>query len=55
MLVPVVHDGRVRSTLEVASQRPRRATDWDIALVRILADRLAAVVAHHPELAEPAL
>ncbi len=44
MIVPVVHDGRVWSTIEVASERPRRATDWDVALVRIVADRLAAVV-----------
>ncbi len=44
MIVPVVHDGRVWSTIEIASERSRRATDWDIALVRVVADRLAAVV-----------
>jgi PAS domain S-box-containing protein len=44
MLVPVVHNGQVWSTIEVVSQRSKRATDWDVALMRITADRLAAVV-----------
>lgn len=45
MIVPVVHDGHVWSTVEVVSERSRRASDWDVALARIVADRLAAVVA----------
>jgi hypothetical protein len=44
LIVPVVHDGRVWSTIEVASERPRQVDDWDVALVRVVADRLAAVV-----------
>jgi PAS domain S-box-containing protein len=44
MIVPVVHNGQVWSTIEVVSQRSKRATDWDVALMCITADRLAAVV-----------
>jgi PAS domain S-box-containing protein len=44
MVVPVVHNGQVWSTIEVVSERMRRASDWDVALMRITADRLAAVV-----------
>jgi PAS domain S-box-containing protein len=44
MIVPVVHNGQVWSTIEVVSRRSKRATDWDVALMRITADRLAAVV-----------
>lgn len=45
MIVPVMHDGLVSSTIEVVNERARRATDWDVALVRVVADRLASVVA----------
>jgi PAS domain S-box-containing protein len=44
LVVPVVHDGRVWSAIEVVSERSRRMNDWDVALARIVADRLAAVV-----------
>ena len=44
LVVPVMHDGQVRSAIEVVSQRPRQVSDWDVALARIVADRLAAVV-----------
>jgi len=44
MVVPVTYNGRVWSTIEVVNERPRRATDWDVALVRIVADRLSSVV-----------
>jgi PAS domain-containing protein len=43
LAVPVVHDGEVRSTIEVVSQRSRQVSDWDVALARVVADRLAAV------------
>jgi PAS domain S-box-containing protein len=46
MMVPVVYNGHVWSTIEVVSQHPKRATDWDVALMRITADRLAVVVVH---------
>ena len=44
MVVPVVHNRQVWSVIEVVSERPRRASDWDAALIRVVADRLAAVV-----------
>jgi len=44
MMVPVAYNGEVWSTIEVVSQHPKRATDWDVALMRITADRVAAVV-----------
>lgn len=49
LVVPVVHNGQVWSTIEVVSQRSRQVSDWDVALVRIVADRLAAVVAQDRE------
>ncbi len=51
IVVPVVHDGQVWSTIEVVSQRARQVSDWDVALVRVVADRLAAVVAQNRGLA----
>jgi PAS domain S-box-containing protein len=48
MIVPVIYNGEVCSTIEVASERSRRSTDFDVALVRITADRLAGVVAQNP-------
>lgn len=45
MVVPVADDGKVWSRIEVVTARPKRATDWDVALVRIAADRLTAFVA----------
>ena len=44
MMVPVVYHGQVWSTVEVVSRCPKRATDWDVALMNIVADRLAVVV-----------
>jgi hypothetical protein len=44
LVVPVMHDGRVRSAIEVVSERPRQVDDWDVALARIVADRLASFV-----------
>jgi hypothetical protein len=44
LVVPVLHDGRVWSTIEVVSERSRQVSDWDVALARVAADRLAAVV-----------
>ena len=44
LVVPVMHDGQVRSAIEVVSERPRQIDDWDVALARIVADRLAAFV-----------
>ncbi len=45
LVVPVMNNGRVWSTIEVVHERSRHVTDWDVALARVVADRLAAVVA----------
>jgi len=50
LVVPVVHDGQVWSAIEVVSERPRQVGDWDVALVRIVADRLAPVVVRDRQL-----
>ncbi|MGE5362352.1 MAG: PAS domain S-box protein, partial [Bacteroidales bacterium] len=52
MVVPVVHNREVWSVIEVVSERPRRASDWDVALVRVVADRLAAVVVRDRDAAD---
>ena len=44
LAVPVVQDGQVWSTIEVVSERSRQVSDWDVALARVVADRLAPVV-----------
>ena len=54
LVVPVLHDGRVWSTIEVVSQRSRQVSDWDVALARVAADRLAAVVVQGRDLAAKA-
>jgi PAS domain S-box-containing protein len=51
LVVPVVHDGRVLSTIEVVSVRPRQVSEWDVALARVAADRLAPVLAPQQGLA----
>ena len=43
LVVPVVRNGQAWSTIEVANERPRHVSDWDVALARVVADRLAAV------------
>jgi PAS domain S-box-containing protein len=45
MVVPIADHGQTGSRIEVVSARPKRATDWDVALARIAADRLTAFVA----------
>jgi PAS domain S-box-containing protein len=54
LVVPVVHNAQVWATIEVVSERSRQVTDWDVALVRIVADRLAAVVVQDRGLAAKA-
>ncbi|HSK08521.1 MAG TPA: GAF domain-containing protein [Vicinamibacterales bacterium] len=54
LVVPVVHDGEVWSTIEVVSERSRQVSDWDVALARVVADRLAAVVVENRRLAAKA-
>ncbi len=45
VVVPVVSGGKVHAVMEIANERPRRATDWDIALARTAADKLATLIA----------
>jgi hypothetical protein len=40
--VPVIAGGQVRSAIEVVNERPRRSTDADMALIRVVANRVAA-------------
>ena len=49
LVVPVLHDGRVWSTIEVVSERSRQVSDWDVALARVVANRLAAGVVHRKD------
>jgi PAS domain S-box-containing protein len=41
MAVPVVRTGTVQAILEVVHQSGRRATEWEIALVQVVAGRIA--------------
>lgn len=43
LVVPVVRGGLVASSIEIVSTRPRQVSDWDAALARVVADRLAPV------------
>jgi PAS domain S-box-containing protein len=44
MVVPVGHTGPAGVRIEVVNQRRASATEWDLALARIVADRLAPVI-----------
>jgi PAS domain S-box-containing protein len=44
MVVPVSHTGPAGVRIEVVTQRRASATEWDLALARIVADRLAPVI-----------
>jgi hypothetical protein len=39
--VPIVHSGRLQLVLEVANQRARRSTEWELALIQVVAERAA--------------
>jgi PAS domain S-box-containing protein len=45
MVVPVCHTGQAVFRLEVVNERRAPATEWDLALARIVADRLAQAIA----------
>jgi hypothetical protein len=51
MAVPVMGLDGARSIVEVVNKRSQFATDWEVALVRIVADRLSAVAASSGETA----
>jgi PAS domain S-box-containing protein len=45
MVVPVCHIGQAGFRIEVVNERRAPATEWDLALARIVADRLAQAIA----------
>jgi PAS domain S-box-containing protein len=45
MVVPVCHIGQAGFRIEVVNERRAQATEWDLALARIVADRLAQAIA----------
>ena len=45
MVVPVCHAGQAGFRLEVVNERRAPATEWDLALARIVADRLTPAIA----------
>ena len=45
MVVPVCHIGQAGFRIEVVNERRAHATEWDLALARIVADRLAQAIA----------
>jgi hypothetical protein len=42
--VPVVHAGRLQVVVEVANIRARRSTEWELALVQVVAERAAGLL-----------
>jgi hypothetical protein len=42
--VPVVHAGQLRVVLEVANYRARRSTEWELALIQVVAERAAGLL-----------
>ena len=47
LVVPVSHAGPIAFRLEVVNERRAPATEWDLALARIVADRLAYAMLFH--------
>src|SRR6185503_9380284 len=45
MVVPVCHTGEAGFRIEVVNERRVSATEWDLALARVVADRLAQAIA----------
>ena len=44
IVVPVVHSGRLQLVVEVANERARRSTEWELALIQVVAERAAGIV-----------
>jgi hypothetical protein len=44
ILVPVVYSGRLQLVVEVASRRARRSTEWELALIQVVAERAAGLL-----------
>jgi PAS domain-containing protein len=49
--VPVVCAGSPQAVIEVASTRSRRSTEWEIALVQVVAARIAGILREDPSYA----
>lgn len=45
--VPVVHAGELEGTIEVVDRRGRRSTEWEIALLQVVAARVAGLARDH--------
>jgi hypothetical protein len=41
IVVPVVHTGRLQLVVEVANYKARRSTEWELALIQVVAERAA--------------
>lgn len=44
MAVPVVYGGRLQLVVEVANRRARRSTEWELALIQVVAERAAGLL-----------
>ena len=44
ILVPIVHAGRLQLVVEVANRRARRSTEWELALIQVVAERAAGLL-----------
>jgi hypothetical protein len=44
ILVPVVYSGRLQLVVEVAGRRARRSTEWELALIQVVAERAAGLL-----------
>jgi GAF domain-containing protein len=44
IVVPVVYSGRLQLVVEVASRRARRSTEWELALIQVVAERAAGLL-----------
>jgi PAS domain S-box-containing protein len=53
MVVPIAGLAEAWSRIEVVSARPKRSTDWDVALARVAADRLTGFVAQECVFVKP--
>jgi hypothetical protein len=42
--VPVLHTGRLQLVVEVANYRARRSTEWELALIQVVAERAAGLL-----------
>lgn len=44
IVVPIVHGGRLQLVVEVANRHGRRATEWELALIQVVAERAAGLL-----------